>query len=943
MRDALLERESELLVLERSLTELAAGRGGVVSVEAAAGLGKTTLLRHVRELATTAGFQVMSARGAELEQEFTFGVVRQLFEPALIRHAAARRNLFTGTAGSTASLFAADGPAVAGPQRAESVYLLLNGLYWLLVNLSELSPVVILVDDVQWVDPPSLRFLGFLARRVDSIAVTVVIAGRPGFAPDDELVEDILGANETTVLPLRDLSPAAVTDLVRQELGQGADPRFSAACHEVTSGNPLFVRELLRVLAGNGTPPTATMVASVRAAGPDAIRRHVSGRLRRRPSAEAIVARAVAVLGDDTSLALVAQHCDLPVETTAAAAEALTHNGIFDRDDPPAFVHAVVRDVVLSLVPSSERSAQHDRAALVLHAAGEPIARIASHVLRTTPAGNADRVSVLLAAADQARKQGSPGGAAVFLLRARNEPPPPGLRSEVSRLLGNCQGYQLALDEAEIHLREALALADSPPQEALCAYSLARFCNASGSAGEAADLLAHAINCLPAEVSADLPAELEAELIGVARSDLARRDDVLRHLASYRRRPNRSAAVTDAHLAVEAIFAGQPADNAITLAARALAGDRLRPDKSAIWVAVHALVVGDRLDQAETHLARALSTAVHKGLLFPLALVRSFLARVAYLHGDLDQAGEHVELGTAEVTGPNLALPVLHATEVHLLLEREQWSAADELLRQGPLAGGREPATVWELWLLEARTRLLVAQGKSRVALDQALACGRLYRRWGAEAMLDTTWRLQAAEAYRQLGEPGKGVGLVTEQLRLARAFGVPRHVGIALRCAALFADTVDEAIRLLREAVDLLQVSAARLELARTLGKLGTLLLDNGDRRGGLEAVGRTVELAVECHAGTMAERHGALLADTGTRPPRLVPSGVRAFTPAERQVAQLAANGLTNRQIAERLFLSEKTVEANLSRAYRKVGVKSRTQLTVRMAATDVSYEVG
>lgn len=154
-----MERDLEIRALERSLIRSRAGMGSVVVLDAAPGLGKTALLRHARDFAAASGATVLSARGAQLERDFTFGVVRQLFEPALPRDATERAVFFTGAAQATEGLFAET--AVAPGAEAATLFPLLNGLYWLLVSLSERAPVVVLVDDAQWADQPSLRFLGF--------------------------------------------------------------------------------------------------------------------------------------------------------------------------------------------------------------------------------------------------------------------------------------------------------------------------------------------------------------------------------------------------------------------------------------------------------------------------------------------------------------------------------------------------------------------------------------------------------------------------------------------------------------------------------------------------------------------------------------------------------------------------------------------------------------
>lgn len=924
MESAVLERDVEIGVLDSSLQALVAGRSGVVAVEAAAGLGKTSLLRHLRDAARAAGCVVLSARGAELERDFTFGAVRQLFGPVVAT--AGDTELFTGAAEPAERLFT---PSLDTADAPHSLFPLLSGLHGLLVNITATAPAVVLVDDAQWLDLPSSRFLGFLTRRLDSVVALIVIARRTGDG-EPAPIDDVLAAGDVRVLEPKGLSEAAVGQLARRVLGRDVAAELRAACHAITSGNPLLVRELLRFLGSSDLRPDATAAASVTAAGPGALRRHLVARLRREPAEVRAVVSAVAVLGDGTDLQWVARQAGLPVPTTAAAAERLVGHGIFEHDNPPAFVHAVVRDVMLSQLPLVERSAQHERAAGVLTEAGRSAEGIASHLLKTIPDSNPARVTALVAAANEAKAQGSPDNAAVYLRRALREPPPPELRSEVNRLLGNCEVHRLAPVEAEEHLRTALALADTPGQRVMCAYSLARLRNACGATDEAIELLAMAVGDLPPGAPAEVGAELEAELVGVARADIGSRSRLLEHLASFRRRPGRSPAVEKAHLSLESILAGPPAAEAPALARQALAGDRLSPDRTAIWAAVQTLVVADLLDEAEQHLDRALGTALRRGLLFPLALTRGFLARVAFLHGDLRSAADHVARGSAGLPSPNFAAPVLDAVNTHLLIEAGRPDDADRVILESVLPDGAEPRTVPDLWLLDARTRLRAEQDNPRAMLADALTCARCYRQWGAPELLDVPWRLRAGEAHRRLGDHERAGALVAEQLRIARSFGVARHVGTALRGAATLATDLTDARRLLTESVELLEQSQARLELAKALTQLGTLLIHGPDQPGGRTVLARAAELASACHATALSDRIGRVTGDRGT--PRR--GGGHGFTPAEREVADLATSGLTNRQIADRLHLSAKTIEAHLSRAYRKAGVRSRTQLAARLA---------
>jgi DNA-binding CsgD family transcriptional regulator len=936
-----MERDAEIRAIERALYRCRTGQGSLVVVDAPPGLGKTALLRYAGEVAARTGVRVLQARAAELERDFAFGVVRQLFEPAVAGASRRPGHLLDGAAATAAALFGAE-PAAGGPDggadaSGSSLYPLLNSMYWLLVNLARQTPMALLVDDAHWGDAPSLRFLEFLTRRLDALPATVMISTRTGERGESGLLNDMLARDRVALVQPKNLSEAAVADLVRRRLGSSADEEFCRACHDTTAGNPLFVRELLRVLADDRVQPSRAATQVVRAAGPGALRHHIVARLQRQAPHVQRVAQVLAVLGDDTDLALVGRHADLPMSLVATASDTLVRHGFLEHRSPPAFVHAVVRDAVLALVPPGALGAEHDRAAATLAAAGAPTERVASHVLRTPARGNPARVAVLLRAADDVRRRGAPEGAAVYLRRAREEPPPPAQRSEVSRVLGNCEAYRLDFADAEVHLREAMSLATSPAQRALAAFSLARFRNACGAPDEAVDILLRAGDALPAGEAPDLRARMEAELIGFARVDLHRRSLFTGRLAAFRADPRRIAEVIDAQSSLEAVFRGQPATVAVALARASLAGDRLPADKSAVWVAVHTLLLADRLDEAERHLDRALDFAARRGMLLPVALAHGYLARTAWLRGDLAQARTHVDLGMAAASGQHFALPLLQSTLVHLLVEAGDLVAADAVVASGVLAGDAPARSSLQIWLHDARVRLRTEQGDTSAASADAYRLGRLCRDWGAEHMADVPWRLRAAQAQAGQESGERAAALVTEELRAAQSFGVPRHLALAVLAAARQADGT-QARRRTQEAVELLENSPARLELAQALEHLGGLQLRSGDRKESRRSLRRALEIAVECRADSRAERLRARLAAGGGRPPRIHLAGVHALTPSERQVVQLAADRLTNRQIAVRLFVTEKTVETHLSRAYRKLRITSRVELAAQLAATTV-----
>lgn len=225
----LLEREQELATLETLVDAVVAGEAGVGLIEGAAGIGKSRLLTEARRRAATAGVRIVRARGGKLEREFAFGVVRQLFEPAL---AGSDESVFAGAARAARAVFE------LSPDRdddADTSFASLHGLYWLTVNLSVGGPILLAVDDLHWCDRASLRFLAYLVRRLEGLPVLVLASLRPAQpAVDVALVGEIAGDALTVAIRPRPLSERSAAALVRERLGQGAAPAFSAACHSAS-------------------------------------------------------------------------------------------------------------------------------------------------------------------------------------------------------------------------------------------------------------------------------------------------------------------------------------------------------------------------------------------------------------------------------------------------------------------------------------------------------------------------------------------------------------------------------------------------------------------------------------------------------------------------------------------------------------------------------------
>src|SRR5881392_2612511 len=242
----MLEREAELAAVEAMLGVAQSGDGRLVVVEGSAGIGKTRLLAEAGALAVAAEFEVLTARGGELEGEFAFGIVRQLFEAALAgADPELRDELLAGAAGLSASLFAS-APTTASGEGAESSFAVLHGLYWLAANFASRSPTLLVVDDLHWADEPSLRWLVYLARRLEGLPLLLLVGTRPPAQADfPALVAQLLADPSGVSIRPGSLGEESAAVLAGSRLGAEPDPLFTAALQTGSEGNPLFLLALL--------------------------------------------------------------------------------------------------------------------------------------------------------------------------------------------------------------------------------------------------------------------------------------------------------------------------------------------------------------------------------------------------------------------------------------------------------------------------------------------------------------------------------------------------------------------------------------------------------------------------------------------------------------------------------------------------------------------------
>jgi DNA-binding CsgD family transcriptional regulator len=925
---ALLERTEELASIDAVLADVLAREGRFAAIEGPAGIGKTSLLREARERASGAGVTVVSARGTELERPYSYGVVRQLFEATVSQGGDDGRGaLLQGAAARAARLFD-PGDLAAAPADEDGAFALLHGLYWLTLNLAERGPLLVAVDDLQWADEPSLRWLGYLARRLEGAPVGVIATVRP-LEDEDPALAELLADPASTVIHPSALSPAAAAELTRAELGEHAAESFCLACHRTTGGNPLLLRELLRTLAAEGVAPDAAGVATVEAIAPEAVARSVRLRLQRSAPGARALARAVAVLGDGAEGSHAAALAGLEKRELAPAAALLSRLDLLRPEPPLRFVHPVVRNAVYETIPAHERAQEHARAAEVLAAAGASAEQVAAQLLLAPAESVADAAGPLRDAATRAAAEGAPASAAAYLRRALAEPLPDGDRAD---LLLELAAAELTLGEPRVveRLREAVGLTEGE-RRARAGLELGRALYWSRRAEEAVGALEAAL----AEPGLDeaLRLRLEAELTMNAARIPSQHEEALRRLAAVEADAGAGpgARMLLVLKAYAAAAQGEGREQAAAWAEEAFAA---MPKEERAWSYVgglYALLFADRLEEGLRVIDGTLADARRRGAAFAVSGMLLMRTIFGYARGTLAEAEADARMALEALPHREaLFMPHVHGWLIQVLVERGEPAEAVALLEALEADVGPFPEDFAHAPLLRARGVVAAARGDHATALADQLALGRVLAALSHHnpAVSSPGWRSEAALAHHALGDDEAALALAREEVELARAWGAPRPLGRALRVLGLVEGGA-EGIERIAEAVALLDGSPARLEHAYALADLGAALRRANRRAEAREHLRAGLGLAQRCGAGRLARRAHEELIATGARPRRRELSGVESLTPSERRTAAMAAQGMSNKEIAQALFVTLRTVEMHLSNAFRKLDVSSRTQL--------------
>jgi DNA-binding CsgD family transcriptional regulator len=928
----LIEREAELAVIADALEEVSLGEGGrTLLIEGPAGIGKTTLMAELKGMADEAGFRVLRARGSEIERDFAFGVVRQLFG-AVLRTASAteRERMLSGPSGLAASIFGlTDVPTIeAGPAEAS-----LYGLYWLATALSEAGPVVVALDDAHWCDTASLRFIEYLGRRLAGVPLLIALAARPAEpGVQTEMLRRLRAELEPRTISPSLLSEGATAAIVSRRLGEGTPAQVLGACHLATGGNPLLIEELLAELDGRETPVSAEEIAEM---GPKRIAESLINRAGSLGREGPTILDALAVLGDGSELRAIGPLARVEPGRAAEIVDGLAAASILEGGADHRFAHPLLGSSIYESIPTATRGALHARAAELLEGLGASAEEITAHLLRCEPGSVTLALDVLELAAGRASASGAPDSAATYLRRALEETMEPARRGDLLRRLGRAE-VALRDPAALAHLEQATRLAADPSLALDITLELGDVLALAGQWEPALQVIGSGLDRFGAT---ELPGLLDLEAMRAAArgydpETVAEYDaDLPRLLGIVKGRRDAESSHLRWVLGALGAIRNRPRAEVLELIGPVSGdwsvGHRGR-ESSLVFQAVMTLLLVDALEEGEEIAAALHEEGRRRGSLMAMIAGVGYTAALEARRGQLGSSEASMQVAFELMRENELSLMAM-TTFLHFcvdtLLERSGMGELAELVEglEMPPAFGR---TMSGAMVLEVRGALRAMRGDRQAALADLRDAELIFQSLQAGPRL-SCWRSRLALVLPSEAT-AQALGLAAEELELTRLCESPRAEGIALRTLGLL-EGGESGIERLRDSVAVLRSCDSPLELARSLTELGSALRRGNRRSEARDQLREALNLAQRCGAERLEERVREEVGVAGGKPRRSAISGPDSLTPAEHRVAMAAATGATNREIAQSLFVSLRTVEMHLTNTYRKLDDCSRADLAV------------
>ncbi len=875
-------------------------------LEGEAGIGKTTLWREARRRAEERGYQVLWCRPSAAEAKFSFAGVADLLSPlddavlaplpepqrdaleiALLRSAPTTRSPFSR--------------AVAA------------GFLTLIRELAADQHLLLAVDDWQWLDLPSRRMLEFTVRRLEAEPVGLLCSIRaPVSGP---LLGDVVAEQRVTRALLGSLSLAALGQIVHARLGRSLRRSLLVRILKASGGNPFYALEVARLVIEREADAPGGSDLPV----PDDLRKLTSDRIRRLPTdtREAVLLAAALPAPDGRTIDL---------EALAPAEEAgivsVRERGRIE------FVHPLFAAAAYGSVPVAQRRAIHSRAAEIVL---DPEQR-ARHLALGLAGPDAHIASQLDEAAAGAAGRGAPEAAAELAELAAERTPAASAERRDARLVSAARFHFQAGDlaRAELLVRQVIAGPSASPHRAGALQLAAQLAARRSNFTEATELCTAALAAAAKDQRLRAAIELDHVYCAVSLGELASAESHARAALTHAETTQAQGMQADALavLTMAEFLLGRGLDEARLNRALALEDPHsasafiMRPS---VIKAMLALWVG-RLDDAVRDLGAVAADLLQRGQEGNVPFLAFYVVWAYVWHGQLDEAARFSKsardaaglLDDPTTLGLVLSASALvHAHDGHSELARTEAKEALLLFEQRQWRSG----VTWPLWALGLAE---LAEG-NLLEVDAVLAplAEQVSRMGGGDPVLmmflpdeiealTALGQLERAEAYLDSFESG------ARQLDRAWALAAAgRSRGMLAAAQA----KPDQAFAAFEEALAAHERTRMPFEGARTLLAAGQAYRRFKQRRRAREMLEQALAVFEALGAPLWAAKCRAELARVGHRAP-----DDDELTGTERRVAELAAAGLSNREIAERAFVSVKTVEANLTRVYRKLGVRSR-----------------
>lgn len=933
----LIERGEELTALSQVLRDGQAATGQLAVVDGPAGIGKTRLLGEIRNMLRTSNVDVLEACGGELEQGNPLGLVLRLIEQRIAGSSSEDLDqIFRGQAGKLQDLLTgARGKSLAA---LTDEFVLLHSIYWLIVNLTENRPVVFVVDDMQWADAPSLRFLLYLAQRLQDLPVVLVTALRIGDpAAEDEVISRLILQADLS-LTLQGLTVEGVRELLSAEFPPSTNvDRIARDTWSATRGNPFLVREVASAVRNGerfGDDPSHI------ASAPESVARSTMLRISAVGEHAVAVARAVAVLGGSATLTAAAHVAGLTHADALRAAERLAAVEIFTPGAEPAFYHPIIRSAVYLRFAADARARAHLTAARLLHDTGAAPEEVALHLMRSTVAAEPWVRACLLTAARRAGGKGSPATAVQFLRQALEWSKPED--GEDPALLIELGTMEAAAGETgSLRHLERAHLTAGGEDRARAMYALGQTLFRYGRPAEALTVFRRGADEFT-EHDRDLQLRFEAGylasaayLIGTPQKEAIARGTHLAGELGEPDEPGPAERLLVLHLALFRTMS-EPGPQHADQVLRAL-GDCIQlwrdtSDGMALSHTVLTLTWCAVPSEAVAVADQVLAEARRRGDALVFAEVSLTRALAMYARGRVNDAMADAQMAmTGMRRGWKTTVPAPHGVLAFCHLDRGEFDEAHRVLELGEqnLRDNQTPGL--NVWFYMARGRLTLANNDPQAAFDDFVLVGRLLSANGFDnpGFVLMPWRSQAALAAHKLGRTDEAHELIDQDIELGQRFDLPNVLGAALRCKGLTASPVPSTDLLLQSVNALDQPEGSVLELATSLMYLGIAQRRLGQRAECRDVLRRALDFGHQAGALSIESRVHEELHAAGARPRRPVIQGPDALTPSERRIASLMAEGLTSRQIAESLYLTINTIEWHRRNIYRKLSVTSREAL--------------